>query len=106
MDDETKDEFHRLKMEHLQVRDANNNYSCFNVEGCKDCDYTYNSKYCFSCHNCDSCVDCISCTNCQNCAYCVGLIDARYQILNKQYSEEDYFKKLEEIGVDPTVDAM
>lgn len=106
MDQQTRDEFHQLKMEHLQIRDGANNYSCFNTEGVKDCDFTYNSKYCFSCHNCDSCVDCVSCTNCKNCAYCVGLIDAQFQILNKQYTEQDYLAKLQEIGVDPNVNAI
>jgi hypothetical protein len=106
MDDQFREEFHRLKMEHLNMRDGSNNYSCFNIEGVKDCDFTYNSRFCFSCSNCDSCFDCVSCVNCKNCAYCVGLIDAEYQILNIQYTKDDFFKKLEEVGIDPNVNAL
>jgi hypothetical protein len=106
MDDRVNDEFHRLRMEHLEFLDRGNNHSCFNVEGCKDCHFTYNSRYSFGCSNCDAVIDCVACVNCKNCAYCVGLLDAEYQILNVQYEKDDYFKRLEEIGVDPNVDAM
>lgn len=39
----------------------------------------------------------MTCTNCQNCFGCVGLTNASYCIFNKQYSKEEYFKKLDEI---------
>ena len=98
MKDRLHDEFNRLKMEHMADRDGRNNYSCFNVEGCRDCNFVYDSVNCFSCHKCDQCIECTQCVNCRNCAFCVGLTDAQFQILNVQYTEEEYNAKLKELG--------
>ncbi|MEI6280433.1 MAG: hypothetical protein WCP17_00320 [bacterium] len=47
--------------------------------------------------------------NCSNCFACVGLTNAEYCILNKQYSKEEYFRKIEEIkkhmGAMPYIDS-
>ncbi|MEE8131559.1 MAG: hypothetical protein V3T98_00720 [Candidatus Paceibacterota bacterium] len=40
---------------------------------------------------------CLECHNCQNCFGCVGLRNKKYHIFNKPYSENDYWKKLDEI---------
>ena len=37
------------------------------------------------------------CENCEECWGCVNLNKAKYCILNKQYSEEEYFQKVKEI---------
>lgn len=56
--------------------------------------------------NCNFCINlarslnmeyCISCLNCENCFACVGLNRKKFCILNKQYSEEEYWTKLDEI---------
>ncbi len=49
------------------------------LEGSRECEYSLILK------------------NCSNCFGCVGLINAKYCILNKQYTKEEYFKKVEEI---------
>lgn len=39
----------------------------------------------------------INCFNCENCFGCVGLRNKKYCIFNKQYTEEDYWKLVDEI---------
>jgi len=99
MDQRVWDEFTKLKMDHMRDRDGSNNYSCFEVEGCRDCNFVYNSHNCFSCHNCDSVVECVSCIDCHNCALCVGLKGAEFQILNIQYGEAEYKDRLTKLGI-------
>lgn len=95
--------FNALKNDHLHDRDGHNNYGCFNIDACRNCNFVYNSRSCFSSHNCDSCIECVQCVDCKHCAYCVGLNGAKFQILNVQYTEGDYYRKLSELGIDPTV---
>lgn len=97
-------QFTILKSEHTHDRDTANNYSCFNVESCRNCNYVYNSRNCISCHNCDTVIDCIQCVDCRDCSFCVGLNGARFHILNKEYSEAEYYEILEQLGVDWNVD--
>jgi hypothetical protein len=40
---------------------------------------------------------CSTCYNCENCFGCVGLKNKKFCILNKQYSEEEYWQKVDEI---------
>ncbi len=40
---------------------------------------------------------CLECHNCQHCFGCIGLRNKKYHILNKPYSKEDYWQKLDEI---------
>lgn len=93
-------EWSRIKVEHTHDRDGMNNYGCFNVEACRNCNYSYNSRACIGCHNCDSIIECVQCIDCRDCAYCVGLNGARFHILNKEYLEEDYYNQLRALGVD------
>lgn len=49
---------------------------------------------------CMNCIDveyCSSCYDCENCFGCVGLRRKKFCILNTQYTEEEYWKKLDEI---------
>lgn len=105
MINQVHDEFARLKAEHMHDRDGANNYSCFNVENCRNCNFSYNSRNCLSCHNCDSCIECVQCVDCKSCAFCVGLNGAKYMILNEQFSEQEYYRRLQELGIDPEVQA-
>lgn len=97
---ELYDKFNKLKIEHTHDRDNANDYGCFNVEACRNCNFVYNSRACLGCHNCDGCIDCVQCVDCRHCAFCVGLNGARYAILNQEYPEQEYYAKLDELGVD------
>lgn len=55
------------------------------VKFCMTCGRSQNIEYCFNCHDCE------------NCFGCVGLRNKKFCIFNKQYSEEEYWIKLDEI---------
>lgn len=46
---------------------------------------------CFNCEYCESCY------NCENCFGCVGLRHKKFCLLNTQYTEEEYWKVLDEL---------
>jgi len=102
--DELQREWSRLRTEHTHDRDGVNNYGSFNVDACRNCNYTYNSRGCINCHNSDSLIECVQCTDCRDSAYCVGLNGARFHILNREYSEEAYYDTLRSLGVDWNVE--
>jgi len=60
---------------------------------CFDC---YNTKYSFDARNCIDSMFLADSRNCQNCFMSWNLRNKQYCILNKQYTKEEYFKKLEE----------
>ncbi len=77
-----------------------------------DCTFVAESEKCYQCidstkcHNCTYLMDCNSCTGCHfsamlnacaDCFGCVGLTHKKYCIFNKQYTKEEYFKKVEEL---------
>ncbi len=90
----------------------------FNVEKLNyslDCDSVSNSENCyqlFDCSNCYStkfsshCVDCVNVSfsenlrGCQDCFGCVNLRNKKYCFFNKQYSAEEYQKKVAEMAID------
>jgi hypothetical protein len=104
-----------------------NCYWCFDLESCQNCLYTFDSPYCQDCvdsfrlYKCELCWECVglghaydssfcvdsdylrNCHFCNHCYKsehlfgCVNLIHAKYCILNKQYSKEEYFQKVNEI---------
>jgi len=59
---------------------------------------SYNMKFCFNCwptcRDSEYCMDLFSCSDCFG---CVGLKKKQYCIFNKQYTKEEYHKKIEEI---------
>lgn len=93
-------EWSKLRNEHTHDRDSANNYGCFNVESCRNCNYVYNARSCISCHNCDSIIECVQCIDCRDCAFCVGLNGARFHILNHEYSGQEYYDQLRLLGVE------
>jgi len=103
---ELQREWARIKSEHTYDRDGMNNYGCFNVEACRNCNYVYNSRACINCHNSDSIIECVQCIDCRDCAYCVGLNGARFHILNKEYTEEEYYNTLRSLGITWEVQAF
>lgn len=64
------------------------------------CDNCSRSKYCTLCFDSYDCILSLDLRGCSNCVMCVGLRNKSYCIFNKQYSKEDYYKKLEELGLD------
>ncbi len=68
-------------------------YECFMV---KNCYKIFFSSYCDNCQEVFFSKDCIGC---QNCFGCVNLRHKKYHIFNKQYTKEEYFKKLKEFNL-------
>ncbi|MBL4693986.1 hypothetical protein JKY72_01300 [Candidatus Gracilibacteria bacterium] len=66
---------------------------------CIDSDKLYECFYCQNCSNSQRLKFCFAVHNSQDCFACCNLSHAQYQILNKQYSKEDYEKIVGEIDV-------
>lgn len=62
---------------------------CVDCLHVSDCEIMYEA---IDCKGCYSCVYCKDCRNCQDCMGCVGLRRAKYCILNRQYTKEEYGK--------------
>ncbi|MEI6280446.1 MAG: hypothetical protein WCP17_00385, partial [bacterium] len=58
--------------------------SCFNIKYSRYCETCYDSMFLFNCRNCHDCFG------------CVNLVNQEYCIFNKQYTKEEYNKKLKE----------
>lgn len=67
-------------------------YECFSI-GLS----AYNCNFCNYIRTCSDCEYCELCFSCKNCFGCVGLQNKEFCILNKQYSKDEYFKKVAEI---------
>jgi hypothetical protein len=106
-----------------------NSYMVFRSTYPEDCLYEYNGKYskncvdsswifdselCYDCVNVKNCYclrfsqesnDCrdsyflYACRNCSDCVGCVNLVNGKYNILNKQYTKEEYFEKLKNLAL-------
>ena len=57
----------------------------------------YQVKFSLTGDDLRNCEYCDLCKNCSNCFACIGLKNKKFCIFNKQYSEEEYWKKLDEI---------
>lgn len=67
-------------------------YECFSIGfGAYNCNFCYYTRSCVDCEYCELCF------NCKNCFGCVGLQNKEFHILNKAYTGEEYFKKVQEI---------
>ncbi len=69
-------------------------YQCFWLQNCYQCYFTIMSV---ESNNLWFCRDCLGCNNCFGCA---NLRKSSYYIFNKQYTKEEYLKKLEEMDLD------
>ena len=83
---------------------SNNCYLSTAIFGSSDCYYGIgagNSSQCrFTMSILNNCFDVeysTSCYNCEHCFGCVGLRHKKFCILNKQYTEEEYWQKLDEL---------
>ena len=79
-------------------------YGGFAIMGSSDCyqclgmDNSSQIKFALSVNaNGFNCEYCDSCFNCEHCFGCVGLRHKKFCILNKQYTEEEYWKTLDEL---------
>lgn len=76
---------------------SQNSELCYQIIDCSNC-----YKLFFS-HQCESCSDSAllyDCRNCQDCFGCVGLRNKSYNIFNKQYTKQEYFKKLKQLNIE------
>jgi len=80
----------------------------FYSKNCIDCSVIYKCELCYECIDCNECfnvqfcqdtkssTDCmfmLDCRSCQNCIGCVNQRYAKYMILNKQYTKEEFEEK-------------
>ena len=59
-------------------------------------EYSYNCRNCYYSTGLNDCFFCYDCKGCSNCFLCVNLRQKKYCILNKQYTKEEYERKLKE----------
>ena len=59
--------------------------------------YIHGLKYCLQCWRSSDLEYCFNCHECEYCFGCVGLMKKQYCIFNKQYSEEAYWQKVDEL---------
>ena len=59
--------------------------------------YCYESRYCFSVSHCRFVEYCGYMQNCQYCFGCCGLVNKKYCVFNKEYSEAEYHELVGEI---------
>lgn len=65
---------------------------------------TYNCNFCNYVRTCSDCEYCEICFSCKNCFGCVGLQSKEFYILNVQYSQDEYAKKVAEIKAEMRAD--
>ncbi|MFH1315836.1 MAG: hypothetical protein ABIH67_05595 [Candidatus Uhrbacteria bacterium] len=75
---------------------------CAGPHLCSFCYYSVPSEctrsyFCYETFKCGYVEYCMNCINCEHCFACSGLRHKRYCIFNKQYTENEYWEKLDEI---------
>ena len=77
-------------------------YICGQNEFCYDnlyCEDSYRLFYSHTSHSCNDSYFLYDCRGCSNCFGCAGLRNKSYCIFNKQYSKDEYLKKIKEFDV-------
>src|SRR3989338_2719440 len=64
---------------------------------CVNCIESYKLRYSTNCKSCTDSYFLYGCRNCNNCFGCSNLVSKSYCIFNKQYSKEEYEKKISEM---------
>lgn len=82
------------------------------VKDCTDCSHVLQSEFCYECLDCNNCYNgnflwdcentrdsefCFNCNGCRNCFLCSGLRKKEFCVLNKQYTKDEYLKKIAEL---------
>lgn len=75
----------------LSVINASDSYSCVDAFDSQAC------RFCYSVGGSRNLEYCLQCIDCEDCFGCIGLRRKKFCILNQQYSETDYWAKLDEI---------
>ncbi|MDA2935590.1 hypothetical protein MYX06_00005, partial [Patescibacteria group bacterium AH-259-L05] len=70
---------------------------CYESINSRDC---YNSWHLFNCRSCIDSKFLFDCVNCQNCFLSSNLRNKSFVFRNKQYSQEEYVKKVQEFEVE------
>jgi len=70
---------------------------CYELIDCTDC---YDSMFLQDCNNCSESAFLKNCIGCKNCFGCVNLRNKEYYFFGKQYSKEEYGKKLQELSLE------
>jgi len=84
-------------------KDSADIYSGDKLELCYEnieCENSYQLIFSKQCENCTSSAFLYDCRNCQNCFGCANLRNKNYCIWNKQYTREEYFKKIQEFNIE------
>lgn len=87
----------------VDTKDTIDSTYSFNLEQSYDCLYCFRGYKLFHSFNSRDCVDSsflYDCRNCSSCFMCWNLRNKEDCILNKQYSKEEYAKKLQEFDVE------
>ncbi len=82
------------------IKDSCDISTCSNLERCIGttvCTHGYENKMCISCEGCVDVEYSEMCNSCEHCFGCIGLTRKQFCIFNVQYSEEEYWKKLDEM---------
>ncbi|MCL5094284.1 MAG: hypothetical protein M1355_04075 [Patescibacteria group bacterium] len=72
-------------------------YDCKECYETNDCESCYNTFFSSYCARCTDSAYLYSCDDCDHCFGCVELTNKKFCLLNKQYTEEEYNKRLNEI---------
>ena len=82
----------------VRANRSNNCLDCHTISACEYCSYCIDCDRCNNVHfsqsteNSHDSYYLFDCNGCSDCILCVGLRQAKYRILNKQYSKEEYKK--------------
>lgn len=76
----------------VDALDGTNLEQCYQVLNCEGC---YWCMYCMNSNNCRNSSFLYDCENCSDCFLCYNLIGKKYHIENKEYSKEEYLKRVE-----------
>ncbi|EKD33417.1 MAG: hypothetical protein ACD_76C00034G0003 [uncultured bacterium] len=97
------DGVHDVKNVNYGKGDSYDSADCSGLVDSNNCYYSVNSvrssqiKYSYSCQDSQKLEYCMQCMNCEDCFGCIGLNRKKFCLLNKQYSEQDYWKLVDEI---------
>ncbi|MBI4137632.1 MAG: hypothetical protein HY472_00070 [Candidatus Sungbacteria bacterium] len=80
----------------FDIVDVGDSELCYECVGLDKCYRAFFSNFCEECRDIWFCRDCSGCSNCFG---CVNLRNKEYHIFNAPHSKEEYFKKLEELGL-------
>lgn len=70
-------------------------YYCENAYNCINCTESYDLISCQECDRSKFLRNCSKCSNCEYCFNCNNLVNKKYCIENKQYTKEEYEKRMQ-----------